>query len=150
MRGREYPDTPMVGVGVIVFDNDSRILLIQRGNEPSKGLWALPGGLVELGEETKAAAKREVAEECSIEVEIGDVANVVDLILKDPTDKIRYHYILIDYLATHVAGDIDPQTDVTDARWVRENELDLYDIPDVTRKVINQSLEKRKESARYN
>ena len=73
MRGREYPDTPMVGVGVIVFDNDSRILLIQRGNEPSKGLWALPGGLVELGEETKAAAKREVAEECSIEVEIGDV-----------------------------------------------------------------------------
>jgi 8-oxo-dGTP diphosphatase len=144
MRGREYPDAPLVGVSVIVFDTDDRILMVQRGNEPSQGLWALPGGLVELGEPTKAAAQREVKEECNIDVEIGDVANVVDLILKDPEDEIKYHYILIDYFGYYRGGEIVPETDVLDVRWVSRGELDNYDIPEITRTVIALAFDKRR------
>jgi ADP-ribose pyrophosphatase len=143
MRGREYPEAPMVGVGVLVFDKRDRLLMIQRGNAPSQGLWALPGGLVEIGEEMKAAARREVREECGIDVEIGDVANVVDLILKEPDGKVKYHYILIDYFADFTDGEVLPDSDVLDAQWFTRKGLDDLDIPEVTMKVINQAYEKR-------
>ncbi len=143
MRGREYPDAPMVGVGAIVFDEQNRILMVQRGQEPSEGLWALPGGLVELGEKTQDAARREVKEECGIDVIIGQVATVVDLILKDNDAKIRYHYILIDYFATYVGGELNAQSDVLDARWYTRDELASLNMPEMTARVIEQAFEKR-------
>ena len=112
MIAREYPTSPMVGVGVAVFNNDDKILLVKRGQDPNEGLWALPGGIVELGEELKAAAIREVKEECNIEVEVGEVVSVVDLILKDQNKNIKYHYILIDYYAVYIKGKLAPQSDV--------------------------------------
>lgn len=140
MRGREYPDYPMVGVGVIVFDEDSKILLVQRGQEPSKGLWALPGGLVEVGEELKTAVKREVKEECDLDVEVGEVVSVVDLILKDENKKVKYHYILIDYDAKYIAGDLTPKSDVKNANWFTQQEIKQLDVPEVTRQVIDKAF----------
>lgn len=140
MNAREYPDYPMVGVGVVVFNEHDQILLVRRGNEPSRGLWALPGGIVELGEELKSAAAREVMEECAIEVAIEDVADVIDLILKDENEEVKYHYILIDYYAKYAGGQLSPQSDVSDARWFSKADIQELDMPEVTQKVISKAF----------
>ena len=140
MIAREYPISPLVGVGVIVFNSEDKILLVQRGQEPNSGLWALPGGLVELGEELKTAAKREVKEECNIEVEVGDAVSVVDLILKDQNEKVKYHYILIDYNAKYITGNLTPLSDVKDVNWFSFREMDNLNIPEVTKQVIIKAL----------
>jgi ADP-ribose pyrophosphatase YjhB (NUDIX family) len=133
---RLYPSAPLVGVGVVVLNDAHEILLVKRGNEPGKGLWSLPGGMVQLGERVRDAAVREVYEECNLNVEPEDVMSVVDLILKDPDGKVKYHYVLIDYFARYKGGDLTPQSDVSDANWFSQAELEQLEIPEVTRKVI--------------
>lgn len=137
---RSYPSAPLVGVGVITFNDENKVLLVKRGNEPSKGLWSLPGGLVELGERVREAGIREVKEECNIDIEPEDVISVVDLILEDPDGKIKYHYILIDYLAKYIGGEILPQSDVIDANWFSHDELKELNIPEVTRDVLEKAF----------
>jgi ADP-ribose pyrophosphatase YjhB (NUDIX family) len=92
---REYPETPIAGVGLVVVKGD-KVLLVKRGKEPGRGRWGLPGGAVELGETVAQAAEREVDEECGIKIEIRDVIEVIDRIIPDDDGRIRYHYILID------------------------------------------------------
>lgn len=133
---RLYPSAPLVGVGVVVLNDAREILLVQRGHEPGEGLWSLPGGMVQLGERVRDAAVREVYEECNLNVEPEDVMSVVDLILKDPDGKVKYHYVLIDYFARYIGGDLTPQSDVSDANWFSQTELEQLEIPEVTRKVI--------------
>ncbi len=137
---RSYPSAPMVGVGVIAFNSEKKVLLVKRGNEPSKGLWSLPGGLVELGERVRETGIREVMEECNIEIEPQDVVSVVDLILEDSDGKVKYHYILIDYLAKYIGGELNPQSDVTDAAWFSRHEINDLDIPEVTREVLEKAF----------
>jgi len=144
---RSYPSAPLVGVGVVAFRNHDEILLVQRGQEPNKGLWALPGGMVELGERVRDAAVREVKEECNLDIVPEDVISVVDLILKDRDGKVKYHYILIEYLASYSEGELQPRSDVIDARWFSEAQLAELDIPEVTRKVIDKAFKIRKEEA---
>ena len=95
---RIYPSAPLIGVGVVVFNEKKQVVLIKRGNEPKKGLWAIPGGTLKLGEKVSEAAIREIREECDINIELRDLLGVVDLILKDSAGKVQYHYVLIDYL----------------------------------------------------
>ncbi len=137
---RSYPSAPMVGVGVITFNSEKKVLLVKRGNEPSKGLWSLPGGMVELGERVREAGIREVKEECNIDIEPQDVVSVVDLILEDSDGKVKYHYILIDYLAKYIGGELKPQSDVVDAAWFSQDEINNLDIPEVTRNVLEKAF----------
>jgi len=137
---RSYPSAPMVGVGVITFNEENKVLLVKRGNEPSKGFWSLPGGMVELGERVREAGIREVKEECNIDIEPEDVISVVDLILKDQAGEIKYHYILIDYLAKYIGGELKPQSDVIDAGWFSYSEIAELDIPEVTRGVLEKAF----------
>ncbi|MDZ7333889.1 MAG: NUDIX hydrolase [candidate division KSB1 bacterium] len=137
---RSYPSAPLVGVGVITFNSEGQILLVKRGNEPAKSLWSLPGGLVELGERVRDAGIREVKEECNIDIEPLDVISVVDLILQDAEGKIKYHYVLIDYLAKFVSGELKPQSDVIAAHWFSRDQLADLDIPEVTREVIEKAF----------
>ncbi|HWL49216.1 MAG TPA: NUDIX hydrolase [Acidimicrobiia bacterium] len=104
-------DRPLVGVGVVLID-DGRILLVQRGHEPSKGLWAVPGGKVDLGETLRDAAVREVAEETGLEVEIGDVIWVGEHISQ------HGHIVLIDFLGSVVGGELSAGDDADRAEWV--------------------------------
>ena len=135
---RSYPTTPLVGVGVVVFNDQKQVLLVKRGNEPKKGLWAIPGGNVELGEPVRETALREVKEECNVNIELKDQLGVVDLILKDKDSKVQYHYILIDYLAQYINGELKPQSDVLDAGWFYQPELVKLDIPEVTLKILEK------------
>src|ERR687885_1274167 len=108
---REYPARPICGVGVVVFDCD-RVLLIQRGAEPRRGEWSIPGGAVEIGETVREAAVREVAEECGIEVELRELVDVVDIIARDEDGRARYHYVVVDYWADWSNGALAAASDV--------------------------------------
>jgi len=118
----------MVGVGAVVKREDS-FLLIKRQKEPGKGDWSIPGGLVELGETLTEAIKREVREEVGLEVEIDHLLDVVTNIVKDEEGKIKYHYVLIDYLVYPKGkGEVCLSSDASDVRWVRMDELEQYSL----------------------
>jgi 8-oxo-dGTP diphosphatase len=115
---REFPAAPLVGVGAVVFDAEGRVLLIQRGREPLKGRWTLPGGLVELGESLEAAVTREIAEETGLIVVVLQHIEVVQRIYIEPdTSRVRYHYIIHDYLCRLVSGKVTAASDAGDAQW---------------------------------
>lgn len=140
---REYPDQPRVGVGAVVLDGD-RVLLVKRGRAPGAGKWSLPGGLVHLGETTREAVVREVAEECGLAVSVKDVAGVVDRVVRDDAGRIRYHYVLVDYLAFPDSTRVVPGSDAADAQWIeidRVVELDTTEgLLDMVRRA--QALER--------
>ena len=129
---------PVPAVAAVIID-EGKILLIKRGAEPSKGKWSIPGGRLEWSETLVEALKREVREETGLEIEVGKVAGVFDLIIKPPNanhitlNSQRstlnvYHYVLIDYLARAVGGTLAPGDDADDARWVPISSLDEYEL----------------------
>ena len=126
---REYPDYPRVGVGAVVLDGD-RVLLIQRGGTTLPGKWSVPGGLVELGETTREAVCREIAEECGLDIELVDVCGVLDRVVKDAAGRVRYHWVLVDFLAVARGGTLCAGDDAADARWVPIGEVTTYDTTD--------------------
>ncbi|MDN3565399.1 NUDIX hydrolase [Paeniroseomonas aquatica] len=133
MTGREFPDRPWVGIGMIVFDGE-RVLLARRGKAPRIGSWSLPGGAQHLGERAEAAARRELLEETGIEVGPLELAAVVDAITTDVAGGVLYHYTIVDYCARWASGEARPGDDVAAVAWVLPEELPSYDLtPDVLR-----------------
>ncbi len=128
----------MVAVHPLVF-KEGRMLLIKRAKEPSKGQWSIPGGRIELGEAIYEAGRREVLEECSIEIEIERVLNVADSIIRDEEGRVQYHFAIIYLLARYKAGDVKAQSDAEDARWVTTDELAELDIHPLLRAVLMQA-----------
>jgi 8-oxo-dGTP diphosphatase len=129
-----------VAVGTIVV-KDGCVLLAQRGKEPSYGLWSLPGGAVDVGEGLKTAAQRETREECGIEVDITDVLEVVERMVCDPDGRVKFHYVIVDYLARWVSGDLTPSSEVLEARWVAPEEFPQYEMTRGTAEVVLRVLE---------
>ncbi|HEV8637644.1 MAG TPA: NUDIX hydrolase [Chloroflexota bacterium] len=120
---RRYPPRPWVGVGVIIV-RDGRVLLVQRGRQPGRGLWALPGGMVDLGETMRQAAAREALEETGLRVEVGDVYWVADGIVRDETGRVEYHNAIVDFLATAPDGEPAGADDAMDVRWVGPDDVE--------------------------
>ena len=119
---RKYPICPLIGVGALIQRGDE-FVVVQRKNEPAKGLWSIPGGLLELGERVYDGVKREVKEETGLDVEINRLLDVIDNIVYDDDGKICYHYVLIDYLCSSSHGDLKAATDVKEAQWVKLKDL---------------------------
>ena len=136
---REYPDRPVVGVGGVVV-RAGAVLLVERAAEPLKGRWTLPGGVVELGETLEAALVRELREETGLEVRVLELVEALDRITPDDAQRVRYHYILLDYLCESVAGEARAGSDVAAVAWVQPEEFVAYDVPERTRQVIQQGL----------
>lgn len=139
---REYPEAPIAGVGAVIVrdhpDGRKQVLLIRRAHEPLKGEWSLPGGAVELGETLHAAICREVLEETGLIVEPIDTLLALDRIARDDAGRVRYHYVLVDFLCRVVGGSLACATDALDARWATADDLD--GLTPLTLGVIHKAL----------
>ena len=125
---RLYPDQPIVGVGAVIVC-EGKILLEKRKNEPSRGKWTIPGGLVELGESLESAVVREVKEETSLEVDNPRLLDVVDNVDLDESGKVKYHFVIVDYFVTaECVGDLKAASDADDLKWVPFNEVEAFDL----------------------
>ncbi len=129
----------MVGVGAVVV-RAGAVLLVERATEPLKGRWTLPGGVVELGETLEAALVRELREETGLEVRVLELVEALDRITRDDAQRVRYHYVLLDYLCAPAAGEARAGSDVAAVAWVQPEEFAAYAVPEKTRQVIQRGL----------
>jgi 8-oxo-dGTP diphosphatase len=113
---REFPETPLVGVGAVVVD-EGRVLLVRRGTEPLRGHWSLPGGMLEVGESLSDGVIREVREETGLTVEPVELVELLDRIHREG-ERVRYHYVIADYLCRVVSGTLKAASDADAAKWV--------------------------------
>jgi 8-oxo-dGTP diphosphatase len=143
---RKYPKHPLVGVGGVVIHRD-RALLIRRGHEPLKGEWSIPGGMLELGEDLTAGVQRELKEETGLDVEPLECILVFDRIMHE-SERVKYHYVIVDYLCRRKRGRLHPASDVTDARWVRREDLPQYHLTDLATTVILKAFDLTKRRQR--
>ncbi len=136
---RQYPAQPIVGVGAVIIE-DGRVVLVKRRYEPLAGQWSLPGGRLELGETLEAGLAREMLEETGLHVQVGPVVDVFDRVLLDPERRVRYHYVLIDYLCRPIGGALAHGSDVADARFVAPEELEPFQLTPKATSVIHKAL----------
>jgi ADP-ribose pyrophosphatase YjhB (NUDIX family) len=137
---RKFPARPVPGVGALIID-DGRILLVERGHEPMKGYWSLPGGAVETGERLEEALKREVREETGLEVAVGHLIEVFERITMGADDRLEYHYILIDYICRPTGGTLQASDDASRAEWFTEGEIGGLKITEGTPRVISKAFD---------
>jgi 8-oxo-dGTP diphosphatase len=140
---REFPSAPIVAIGAIIVEA-GRVLLVRRGSEPLKGQWSLPGGALELGESLTDGLVREVKEETGLLVEPVELIELLDRIHRDG-ERVRYHYVIADYLCRVAGGDPIAATDVDEVRWVERPEWSSHSalrIDPITARVIEQGWQR--------
>jgi 8-oxo-dGTP diphosphatase len=140
--GRRYPSRPLVGAGAVVH-RQAEVLLVKRENPPNKGRWALPGGLVELGETTADAARREILEETGLKVKIEGLLDVQTDLHRDSLSKLEYHYVLVDYLAKPLSGRVRLNGESSAYGWFGEAQIRELDMSEGTRRVLGLFFDNR-------
>ncbi len=144
MVNKRYPDAPRVAVGAVVL-HQNKVLLVLRGQAPSKGLWAIPGGSVELGETLQTAAEREILEETGLHIKATEVLYTFDVLQRDEAGRVEYHYVIIDLLATALdpTQPLRPADDARDAAWFTLTEINNPNLPvtETTRQLLQKMME---------
>ncbi|HME34188.1 MAG TPA: NUDIX hydrolase [Candidatus Sulfotelmatobacter sp.] len=138
---REFPETPLVGVGAIIIEH-SRVLLVKRAHPPLQAQWSIPGGVLEVGELVREAAVREAREETGLLVDPGDLLGVYDRVLRDKEQRVQYHYVLIDFLCRRVGGELQAADDAAEVRWFTREELPALSLAEDTQDVIRKGFAK--------
>jgi len=140
-----YPNAPRVAVGGIVF-NQHKVLLVLRGKPPAQGLWAIPGGAVQLGETIQTAVERELAEETGVIVKAGEIVFIFDTIEKDENAQVKYHYVIIDMIAElqDSSQSIKPGDDAIDVAWFTLPEIlqPNFPVSHTTKSLLQQLMRK--------
>jgi len=136
MARREYPESPVVGVGAVVI-KDGKVLLVQRGIDPNKGVWAIPGGSLKLGETLQEGAEREILEETGITIKAKDPVYSFDFFERDGDGRVRFHYVIVDMIADYVSGEAHAADDAMEARWVSLGELKNMQVSGNTLKILD-------------
>jgi ADP-ribose pyrophosphatase YjhB (NUDIX family) len=145
---REFPSAPLVGVGAVVVD-DGRVLLVRRGTEPLKGQWSLPGGMLELGESLTAGVVREVREETGLIVEPVELVELLDRIHREG-ERVRYHFVIADYLCRVSGGTLQAASDAEAVRWVERAEWNSHSalkLDPITVRVIEKGWQRARALA---
>ena len=134
-----YPVNPIVGVGTVIL-RDNEVLIIQRAADPDKGLWSVPGGKVDYGEPCKVAAVREVKEETDLNVDVRDIklVDIVNKIIRDEEGKIRFHFVIVDYVTRKFKGKVTPSDDAFQAKWVKFSDLNKYEYPQTIKELFHK------------
>lgn len=145
---REYPTSPLVGVGAIIIES-GRVLLVKRGHPPLAGEWSIPGGVLELGETLREAAIREAREETCLAVEPADLLGVYDRVIRDDQGRTLYHFVLVDFLCRLHSGEVQERQaqaadDADEVRWFTRKEAEVLALPEDTAAVIRLGFEKSK------
>jgi 8-oxo-dGTP diphosphatase len=133
----QYPERPRVAVGAVVFKGGD-VLLVQRGQPPAEGTWAIPGGSVRVGETLQQAAEREILEETGVIIRATEPVYTFDVIERDVEGRVRFHYVIVDLAAEHVAGSPRPASDAVDARWVSAAGLRRRKVNPATLKLLKE------------
>ncbi len=151
---RRYPDRPLVGVGAVIFVDAAApvgglppavpepygLVLVKRRYEPLAGHWSLPGGMLELGETLAAGVAREVLEETGLIVEVGGVVDVLDRMEADDEQRVRHHYVLIDYLCRATGGTLQPGSDASDVVIADPRALAPFNVTSVLDRVVSRAV----------
>ena len=132
-----YPLVPRVGVGAITI-HEGRILLVKRGIEPSRGLWAIPGGTLNLGETLQECAAREILEETGITIKVGNCVYVFDFFEHDENGKIKFHFVVVDFAGQYLSGEPKGADDAEEARWLKPVELSKLPVAKNTLKALKE------------
>ena len=143
---REFPSPPLVGVGAVIVEAE-RVLLVRRGTEPLKGHWSLPGGLLEVGESLTEGVKREVREETGLVVEPVELIELLDRIHRED-NRVRYHYVIADYLCRVAGGVLRAASDADAVRWVERAEWNSHSalrLEPITVRVIEAGWQRARE-----
>lgn len=141
---RRYPERPIVGVGAVILRRDS-VLMAQRGKQPQKGWWSLPGGAVEAGELLADAVTRETLEETGLIVRPAGVLELFERIMRDAAGAPEYHYVLIDYFCRVAGGELQAGDDVCRVEWVRRRDLGGLQIIEGSLGVIEKAFRERRK-----
>jgi mutator protein MutT len=142
---RQYPERPVVGVGAVIV-RDGQVLIVKRRYEPLAGHWSLPGGTLELGETLEAGVIREMREETGLDVDVGPVIEVFDRIMFDESQRVRYHFVLVDYLCWPAGGQLCAGSDVDEAIFVDPDSLAPYNLTEKAQAVIDRGMELAREA----
>jgi ADP-ribose pyrophosphatase len=129
---------PQIGVGAVVFNDKGEVLLVKRRNEPAKNMWTIPGGRLKAGETLKQTAEREIFEETGIKIEANEIIYTFELIEKDDDDNIRFHYIIIDFDARYLSGEVFASDDALEADWISAEILRTIDVNSSTNKLLRE------------
>ncbi len=138
---REYPETPLVGVGAVILDQ-GRVVLVKRKFPPLAGDWSIPGGRLKIGETLREGVVREAREETGLTVDPIELLGVYDRLLLDEAGRILYHYVLIDFLCRRLTGELQASGDADDARWFSPEEIEKVSLVADTAQVIRLGFEK--------
>jgi len=137
MINSKFITAPKAAAGAVVLE-EGKVLLVKRKYPPQKGKWAIPGGLVKLGETLQEAAERETLEETGLIIKAKEPVHTFDLIERDSDGKILFHYVIIDLLAEYVEGEIRPADDVSDAGWFNPSDVEKLDITETTKYLLGK------------
>jgi len=136
---REYPERPIVGVGGVIL-LEGKVVLVRRRFEPLAGRWSLPGGMLEVGETLEAGVSREMTEETGLEIEVGPVIEVFDRITYDKSQRVQFHFVLVDYLCWPSGGQLQAGSDVDRAVLAAPSDFQNYNLTEKVTEVIGRAL----------
>lgn len=137
-NNRQYPELPILSAGAIIFRVES-VLLVQRGHDPAKGLWSIPGGVIKVGESIADGLLREIFEETGIRILLKDLVEVVERVFRDEKGRVTYHYVILDYLAEYDEGIVKHDSDADDAKFVLLDELSSYQLTEGLEIIIKKA-----------
>jgi 8-oxo-dGTP diphosphatase len=123
---RTYPERPYLAVSAAIF-RDDKILIVRRGRPPARGVFTLPGGVVEVGETLHDALMREVREETALEIALVGLAGEREVIVRNAEGRVERHFVILAFAARWLSGEATLNEELAEARWL--NPVDLAELP---------------------